>query len=85
MSVQTSATPHTASPVLLGESWLADRLEKHGVKDIFAGMTDQDIRRERFRKAIRDAGLEQVQCGRAPDRKPNTYAQAFKRLYGEDL
>jgi hypothetical protein len=71
--------------VLLGETWLADRLEQHGVTTIFDGLTDQDTRRERFRRAILDAGLEEVQCGRAPDKKPNTYRQAFERLYGEKL
>lgn len=67
-----------------GELWLSRRLILHGV-DLHAGTTDTNLRKDRAREAIKSHGLECVICGRGPDSKPNTYAQAFERLYGEKL
>lgn len=68
-----------------GELWLARRLGKHGVLVVFEGDTDPETRKERMRQAILDRGLAPVICGRGRDGKPNTYALAFERLYGEYL
>lgn len=81
---QPAIKTQTEFPVLIGEQWLAERLGLHGVK-IFDGVTDQTERRERFRAAILDAGLELVVCGRGSDGKPNNYRQAFERLYHTQL
>lgn len=80
--------PHRAglavTTELAREIWLARRLRDHGAR-IFDGVTDRDVRRERFRAAILAHGLEHVVIGRDKDRKPVTYAQAFERLFGEPL
>lgn len=67
----------------LGEQWLLRKLLKHGV-DALAGVTAAGGRKDRFRAAIRDNGLEAVLAG-AENRKPINYAQVFERLYGEKL
>jgi hypothetical protein len=68
---------------LAHEQWLAQRLGEHGA-GVFTGLTDRDTRRERFRAAILEHGLEAVVVGRH-EGKPQTYAQAFERLFGEAL
>lgn len=65
------------------ELWLGARLERHGVS-VFAGDTTVEQRRDRVRAAILEHGLETVIAG-SRDRKPETYAQVFERLYGEPL
>lgn len=65
------------------EAWLATRLGNHGV-EVFIGLTDFDTRRERIRSAITANQLELVIVG-ANERKPETYAQAFERVYREPL
>lgn len=67
-----------------GELWLARRIALHSV-NIFEGETDTGERRQRFRKAIQDHGLETVVCHRGKDGKPVTYSEAFRRLYKQDL
>ncbi len=68
-----------------GEMWLARRLEHQGYH-VFMGSTDTEERKNRIRRAIVDRGAELVICGvRQGTKKPETYAQAFKRLYGEEL
>jgi hypothetical protein len=67
------------------ELFLERRLHEHG-HPIFAGITDPDERRERIRYSIIDAGLDVAIVGRNPStKKPETYAEAFARLYGEPL
>ena len=44
-----------------------------------------DAGREQIRTAIIAGGVDWAIFGRAPDRKPETYAQAFERLFGEPL
>ena len=68
----------------LGEAWLAKRLEQHGC-EIFAGLTDPAIRRERIRAAIIEHNLAAVVLGRGADGKPENYEVVFKRLYGQPL
>jgi hypothetical protein len=61
------------------------RLTEHR-RTITAGITDRDERRERIRFAILEGGLEMTIIGRHPTtKKPETYAQAFERYYGEAL
>ena len=55
------------------ELWFARRLKKHGVANIFAGTTDSQIRKQRFRAAIIERNLQ------------DQYAAAFERLYHEKL
>lgn len=40
---------------------------------------------EQIRAAILAGGVDWAIFGRAPNRKPETYAQAFERLFGEPL
>lgn len=65
------------------ELWLANRLERHGVQ-VFAGDTTAEVRRERMRTAILEAGLEAVIAG-SRSSKPETYRDCFQRLYGVPL
>jgi hypothetical protein len=67
------------------EAFIVRRLAEHG-KGVFAGITDPDERRERIRFAIIEGGLDCTIIGRKHDsKKPETYAEAFERLYGEPL
>lgn len=68
---------------LNAEAWLATRLGNHGA-EVFIGLTDCDTRRERIRTAILEHGFECVLIG-ANERKPETYAQAFERVYAVPL
>jgi hypothetical protein len=71
-----------STALVQGETWLAARLKVHGFDSVLDEPLSADQRRERLRKLIVENSLEQVLCGRGPDRKPNTYAQVFARLYG---
>lgn len=65
------------------DAWLAKRLGEHGA-GIFTGLTDPDIRRERFRTVILERGIAMVIVGKH-DGRPESYAQLFERIYGEPL
>lgn len=69
-------------PLLDHELWLAKRLGQHGV-EIFTGDTTPELRRKRFREAIKAAGFEMVIVGRTKDGAPETYQECLNRLYGE--
>lgn len=66
------------------EAWLAKRLGDHGVAEIFAGLTDPAVRRERVREVILARGLECVIVGRH-EGKPCTYAEIFQVIFGVPL
>jgi hypothetical protein len=67
------------------EAFLTRCLKEHGC-ETFAGVTEADERRERIRYAILGAGLDVVIVGRkAGTKNPETYAEAFERVYGEPL
>lgn len=66
------------------ELWLSRRLLAHGVAAVMPTVATPESRRDRMRRAIRDAGLEQVIAGRRAG-KPKTYAEVFELLYGEPL
>lgn len=69
------------------ESWLVQRLAQHGAAVICVGpfaSAGDSVRLDSVRCAILDHGLTEVIVGRS-DGKPQTYAQAFERVYGEPL
>lgn len=65
------------------EMLIAHRLRQHGI-NVFDGTTTPEIRRERARKAIVDAGLSAVIMGRKGG-KPVTYGEYFQMTFGEAL
>jgi len=66
------------------EMYFARRLGEHG-KRIFTGLSDPTITKDRIRQAIIDSHVDCTIIGRAPNGKPETYAQSFERFYGEPL
>lgn len=66
------------------EMYFARRLSEHG-KRIFTGLSDPTITKDRIRAAIIDSRLDCTIIGRAPNGKPETYAQSFERFYSEPL
>jgi hypothetical protein len=60
--------------------WFQRRLSQHGVSVSPPAVSVADIR-----ALILTAGFEYTVIGRAPDRRPETYAQAFERLFHEPL
>jgi hypothetical protein len=66
------------------EMFFARRLKEHG-KRCFEGITWPEVTKERIRAAIIESRVDCVIIGRAPNGKPETYAQSFERFYGEPL
>jgi len=66
------------------EMAFAKRLSEHGVT-ILTGRTDGDSPKSAIRAAIVGCGFDCTIFGPAPNGKPETYAQAFERIYGEPL
>lgn len=66
------------------ERQLVGRLRDH-LTEIFAGITDRNVRKERLRRAIISAELQSVILGKNKTGKTENYSQAFERLYGEPL
>lgn len=64
------------------EDWLLERLKHHGV-DLYTGSFPTF--RDRIGHAIVTYQLASVVAGRGADRKPETYAQVFERIYGIPL
>lgn len=56
----------------------------HRGPDVFDGTTDKDSRKQKFRMAIKECGLECVVIG-AKEGKPVSWREAFKAVYGETL
>jgi len=83
-SPQAKSDPNHELRHLDHEMWLAKRLGEHG-QAVFTGDTDRQKRKERFRKAIKDAGFECVIVGRAKNGDAETYESCFARLFGEPL
>lgn len=69
----------------LGEAWLAKRVLEQTNVDVYTGITDRDIRRERMRAAILEHGLAAVVLGKGAGGKPESYQQIFERLYSQPL
>jgi len=68
---------------MIGEDWLVERLKHHGV-DVYAGKTEFPSLRDRLAHVIRSNRYRSVIAGRH-ERKPETYAEVFERLYGIKL
>jgi hypothetical protein len=66
------------------EASLIRRLGEHGAQVFVMDVTGQ-ARIQRYRSAILGGGLDCVIVGRAPNGKPETYAQLFERHFGEPL
>lgn len=66
------------------EAYLARRLGEHG-RQVFIGSTDSGVRREKFRTAILEHGLDAVIVGRNLAGKTENYAQLFERIFNEPL
>ena len=69
---------------MMNELWLRERMLDHRGPDVFDGITDSELRKQRLREAVKECGLELVIIG-AKDKKPVNWAQAFETLYGEPL
>lgn len=67
-----------------GENFLLRRLGEHG-HPVFVMDLTSSARIAHYRKTILDAGLDATVIGRAPNGKPETYAQFFHRHFGEPL
>jgi hypothetical protein len=65
------------------ELWLVARVRSH-ITGLFDGVTDPQIRRDRMRRMLRDNGLDCVIVG-SKDGRPETYAEVYRRFYGEAL
>jgi hypothetical protein len=59
----------------------AELAKRCGVNDLFEGLTTTADRRERLRPLVLER--DPVICGRGPRGKPETFAEAFARVYGE--
>lgn len=66
------------------EIYLTRRLNDHGCK-VFEGDTTPQARRERFRSAIINNGLERIIIGPLANGKPERYGEFFERHFGEPL
>ncbi len=74
--------------LLDADLFLANQLFRYGVPHMaaFAGTTTGSVRRERIRREILAAGLDEAPVlGGSRDRPPETLSGAFTRLYGEPL
>ena len=64
------------------EGWLLERI-KHFGADVYAG--EFPTLRDRIGHTIAVHGMATVIARRGPDRKTETYGQAFKRIYARSL
>ena len=65
-----------------GEEWLLERIKLFGA-DVYSGQFPS--LRDRIGHTIVRHGIATVIAGRGPDRKAETFSQAFKRIYGVAL
>ena len=65
------------------EDYLAERLKQHGC-DIYAGGPYATYR-DRLGACILRNSMQAVIVGRAPNGKPETYADCYQRIYGKAL
>lgn len=79
----TTATRDTLRE-LDAEMWLAKRISCYG--EVFEGVTDRELRRERIHSAILKLGLELAIAGRNPETgKPENFRETFERAFREPL
>jgi hypothetical protein len=62
------------------EAWICDRLH---LRDLFAGHTSTETRRDRLKVVLLERSLSESIAGRY-DGKPVTWAKLFKQLYGDE-
>lgn len=81
----TLARAPAFAPIFAQERWIARQLDPC----IFAGVTTPQVRRERVRSTIVTKNLANVRAGflvsARGHRKPETWGQLFKRVYGQEL
>lgn len=63
------------------EAWICDRLH---LRDLFAGVTSTETRRDRLKVVLLGRGLVDSIAG-SREGKPVTWRALFKTLYGEEL
>ena len=63
------------------EAWVCDRLQ---LRDLFAGVTSTETRRDRLKVVLLERGLVESIAGRF-DGKPITWRALFERLYHVSL
>ena len=63
------------------EAWICERLK---LRDLFAGVTSTEIRRDRLKVVLLERGLTESIAG-ARGGKPVTWRALFEQLYGEQL
>jgi hypothetical protein len=63
------------------EAWICKRL---AIRDLFAGDTTRELRRDRLKVTLLERGLTESIAGRF-DGKPITWRALFEKLFGEDL
>ena len=68
-------------PAVKVESWICDRLRK----DLFAGLTTPDERRERLRQEILGRDMADAIAGKRKGESAETWAELFERLHGMPL
>lgn len=73
--------PAGAMPSVQVEAWICDRLRK----DLFAGLTTPEERRERLRNEIIDRCMCDAIAGRRKGQTCESWSELFERLYGEPL
>jgi len=67
------------------ELWLIGRLGQHGIH-VADGVTSPADRKERIREALVQSGKSWMIHGSKPgSKKPETYSEAFTRLFSEKL
>jgi hypothetical protein len=63
------------------EAWIAKRL---ALRDLFAGDTTREMRRDRLKVVLLERGLTESIAGRF-DGKPITWRALFEKLFGEPI
>lgn len=63
------------------EAWICARLN---LRDLFAGMTSRETRRDRLKVVLLERGLIEAIAGRL-ENKPITWRQLFQKLYSEEI
>lgn len=63
------------------EAWIVKTLR---LRDLFAGVTSTEIRRDRLKALLLERGLTHSHAGKRGG-KPVTWSQLFEQLYGEAL
>lgn len=73
--------PAGAMPSVQVEAWICDRLRK----DLFAGLTTPEERRERLRREIVERDMAHAVAGKRKGQTCESWSELFERIYGEPL